>query len=283
MTPLLWFAVALVVALVYSVRAQRYIIPQFQLDWRAALVCVGSLIVGAFFVVRAGAELDTHMARFVHPLIIAALAWLGLHFWSARRVWRFGAPFIAVSLAHAYASDRGIWNNTIVIIAVLAVVPASMYLARSWAYVVYLVLAVLDGYAIWGSGVMNSIVSHAQPTFPSAIVLNQSVTPLLRPLMAHMSPTAIHVQQTTAWVLVSLREVGLMDVVLACLAVAMIARFNGSRAGLLMAVMLQSLIIAVGASFVSGLCQVTELPFLVLASPVIVAFLALTSRRPTCS
>lgn len=283
MTPLVWFAIALATAWVYSTRAQPRIVPRFQLDWRAALVLIGSLAVGTLLLVRGGVALDVHIARYLHPIVIAVMAWLGLYFWIAQSPWRFCCPAIAVVLTVAYTVNRGAWNNAIVVIVALAVVPASMYLARSWAYVFYLALAALDGYAVWGSETMNALASHAQATFPSALVLNQPVGPLLRPLMRNMSASALNAQQAVAWVLVSLREVGLLDVVLACMAVALVVRFSGRRAGIVVAVILQALVVALGVTIIYGPFKVKEVPFLLLLAPTVVGFLAITSRRPACS
>lgn len=263
MQTLLWFCVILLLTLLYGMRIKRVVgyVESPLVRWYFAVVLGVGLFFGAWLVTRFDVVVPALATTMLHGILMFVGAWLGIRYWFAWKPWDAPAMFLAAILVAFYVADPVSYNNIMFGAVTLGCAVGGYYMSKSSLLALCSCMAVFDGYAVWGSDMMDQLLMQQPGPFPSEL------------LVGSFFPSHFSIGVMDA-LLAGLVIVGLVHHRTATRALAFICAY----AGVVFVIGLLALPLAM-----HGITWLTQVPLLVVLAPLTWMFLFLRVQRHRAS
>lgn len=173
MQTFLWFCIILLLTLLYGMRIRRVVgyVESPLVQWYFAVVLGAGLFFGAWLVTRFEIIVPALAATMLHGILMFVGAWLGIRYWFAWKLWEAPAMFLAAILVAFYVADPVSYNNIMFGAVTLGCSVGGYYMSKRSLIALCGFMAVFDGYAVWGSDMMDQLIQQQPGPFPSELLV----------------------------------------------------------------------------------------------------------------
>ncbi|HXV27238.1 MAG TPA: hypothetical protein VD862_04430 [Candidatus Paceibacterota bacterium] len=253
-----WFCVIMALVLLYGMRIRSVIgyVRSPLMHWYVGATLGVGLFLGAVLTAKLGLSMPRDAAVALHGVVMFVGAWLGLRYWSVWRPWDVPAAVLALVLVAFYFTDPRTYNNIMFGAVTLGCAVGGYYVTKRWLVAFSLVMACFDGYAVWGSDIMEQLIEQKPGPFPTEL------------LVASFFPRHF--------------SIGVMDALLAAMIIVGLVHHRGIGRAAMFALAYAGSIFAVGVIALRlanmGNTLFAHVPMLVILAPLACGFLLLSPR-----
>lgn len=261
MQTLAWFVVILLLTLCYGMRIRRVVgfVESPLVAWYHAAVLAVGIFIGAVLVTQFDIVVPERLAVALHAILLFFGVWLGVRYWIAWRLWDIPSFVLALSIVTLFFVDPQTYNSLMFGFVTLGCSVGGYFLSKRALVILCCVLAVFDGFAVWGSNMMDELIRRQPGPFPSELLVG-SFFP------RHFS-------------------IGVLDALLAGLVIVGLVHHRGALLALRFTVSFVGIIFAIGVlaqpMAMHGITFFAQVPLLVVLAPLATYFLTMKRHQDT--